>query len=284
MQLSILKGSTLLLASSLLALASHGSHAIVGGMDADSGEFPYMVSIQGQFGHFCGGSVISENAVLTAAQCVFNAEPSDLTVVVDEHDLKDNTDNAIEVSVSEIVMYNENFDLYMSFEHDIAILFISNSLTFDSHEDKVFLPPHSEEPEQGEEDGFTGEHAIVSGWGTLHYGDVLLSHILQWVNVPIVSNEECKDDYGNSSYSDLITHYTLCADGTKKDACEGDSGGPLTYKNSQGNREQIGIVSWGMGCANGYPGVYTRVSAYRNWIDCVLQEGPDGNPDSCPTN
>ena len=83
--------------------------------------------------------------------------------------------------------------------------------------------------------------------------------ILQKVTVPFVNEETCKDAYGSSS----ITEGMICAGKAGKDSCQGDSGGPMINL----VREQVGIVSWGYGCAEaGYPGVYTRVSKYASWI------------------
>ena len=84
--------------------------------------------------------------------------------------------------------------------------------------------------------------------------------ILQKVTVPFVDEATCKDAYGSSS----ITDGMICAGRKGKDSCQGDSGGPMVNMNG----EQVGIVSWGYGCAAaGYPGVYTRVSNYASWIE-----------------
>ena len=90
-------------------------------------------------------------------------------------------------------------------------------------------------------------------------------NILQWVQVPVISNAECN----SVDYPGDITEGMICAgDRTNTDACQGDSGGPLVVKN--GNQfVAIGIVSWGIGCASGYAGVYARVTPYLDWIGDV---------------
>ena len=82
---------------------------------------------------------------------------------------------------------------------------------------------------------------------------------MQKVSVPYVSEKTCKEAYGSSS----ITAGMICAGRKGKDSCQGDSGGPMVC--AEGH--QVGVVSWGYGCAEeGYPGVYTRVSHYHDWI------------------
>ena len=106
-----------------------------------------------------------------------------------------------------------------------------------------------------------GSLAVVSGWGTLHYGDTDLPSQLQAVEVYITSRVEC-----NSAYAVYggITDRMICAavPGGGKDACQGDSGGPLVV-----NGVLVGIVSWGAGCADArYPGVYSDVATLRSFV------------------
>ncbi len=120
--------------------------------------------------------------------------------------------------------------------------------------------------------GQPGDMASVSGWGTLTDGGNSPNK-LQKVNVPIVSNQVCNEP---NAYNGQITPTELCAGYAqgKKDSCQGDSGGPLVVKDN-GDYYQAGIVSWGDGCAqpNKY-GVYTRVSAFNEWIQNTM----DGQP------
>jgi trypsin len=105
-----------------------------------------------------------------------------------------------------------------------------------------------------------GNHAVVSGWGTLTPG-VQLPSQLQAVEVYIVSREECNSAY---AHYDGITENMICAGvtGGGKDACQGDSGGPLVV-----GSQLVGIVSWGVGCALAdYPGVYSNVATLRSFV------------------
>ena len=113
----------------------------------------------------------------------------------------------------------------------------------------------------------------VTGWGSLEEDSTKHPNILQEVTLPVITNAECKskyDVYVNNGirYGDLITSRTLCAGYPHggKDSCQGDSGGPGIWRDS-GRTYLIGVVSWGIGCGRPeFPGVYTRVTAYMDWI------------------
>lgn len=118
-------------------------------------------------------------------------------------------------------------------------------------------------PHRGDEYA-VGENVTVSGWGVMSEGEGTISNVLNAVDVPVVSYQDCKAAYGQRVNQDHV-----CA-GLKqggKDSCQGDSGGPLMRK--RGNQaELVGIVSFGYGCAQaGSPGVYTKVSHYIDWIE-----------------
>ena len=107
--------------------------------------------------------------------------------------------------------------------------------------------------------GTTGD-CVVSGWGTTSEGGSTPS-TLRKVTVPVISDDKCRDAYGRNDIFDS----NLCAgfDAGGKDSCQGDSGGPLYCSGYQ-----AGVVSWGYGCARpNYPGVYTEVSYFINWIN-----------------
>ena len=121
-------------------------------------------------------------------------------------------------------------------------------MSFDSFVGAIPIPSQNE--------SFTGT-ALVSGWGTLTEGGATPT-ILQKVEVPIVSDAECRDYYGYYSVSDSM----ICAGEKGHDSCQGDSGGPMVCGGFL-----CGIVSWGYGCARpGNPGVYTEVSYFVDWI------------------
>ena len=113
-----------------------------------------------------------------------------------------------------------------------------------------------------------GRTGSVTGWGRRsEYGQI--SPILREVHLPIISNEKCMSMYRLSGQNEWIPKIFLCA-GTAnggKDSCEGDSGGPLVVKSRNGRYNLAGIISWGIGCGDrNRPGVYTRISEFKNWI------------------
>ncbi len=131
----------------------------------------------------------------------------------------------------------------------------------------------------------------VMGWGVSDLQNKISSDVLKEVTVNALSNYQCKQYngfYGNNvvSYNGKITSNMLCAKDHKEDACQGDSGGPLIKRGLLARNDvQVGVVSWGLGCAHeNFPGVYARVSSQYEWIKehvCKLAESP---PDSFDCN
>ena len=125
---------------------------------------------------------------------------------------------------------------------------------------------------------YVGDMATVTGWGTTSSGGSL-SNKLREVEVKVLSNHQCRSDYTYSS-SD-ITNQMLCAAvaGGGKDSCQGDSGGPLVTARSGETYQQIGVVSWGVGCALARaPGVYARVTSQLSWLQNIINTSGRGCP------
>ena len=249
-------------------LAAKPSPEIVGGNTAAAGRWPWQVALlfydaenplTNFEAQFCGGTLVGEFFVVTAAHCVTENNGSvtrrgDIRVLTGTQSLLPG--NGTRRVVDQIVRhpdYNHNTS-----DFDIAVIKLRTA----APGKKARLLPVAQEAELAA----TGDRAYVTGWGSLTGGNSF-PHELQEVNVPIVSHTNCND--GNS-YGGLITTRMICAGVSAggRDSCQGDSGGPLVVRDAQ-NRYEIlaGVVSWGFGCAEpNLFGVYSRVAVLRNWV------------------
>ncbi|XP_060758400.1 uncharacterized protein LOC132869062 [Neoarius graeffei] len=228
---------------------------IVGGDDASAGAWPWQASIQARGRHFCGGSLISKNWVLSAAHCFQSITAGDITIFLGMESLEGTNPNMQKKTVLKIINH-ENYNS-TTINNDIALVQLSSSVTFNNYVMPVCLAA-SNSLFPG------GSNVWVTGWGRISSGESLPSpKTLQEVQVSVVSSTDCAKAYGSGS----ITDNMICAAERGKDSCQGDSGGPLVVKNN-GTWVQAGIVSFGKGCAvPDFPGVYTRVSQYQDWIN-----------------
>jgi len=226
-------------------------HRIVGGDPASPGELPFQIMLQRGGSFICGGSIKDDTTIITAAHCVQSA--SSYSIVAGEHDRTVNEGNEQTRTVSRVV-YHEQYDDW-TLENDVAVLHLSSPLTWNDFVAAIPLPPA----------GHTASgDAVVSGWGAVSESGSI-SNILRKVTVPIISDAECRAAYGAGEVADHMICAGLPAGG--KDSCQGDSGGPMT-SSVNGARTLTGVVSWGYGCARpGYPGVYTEVSHFIDWIN-----------------
>ena len=123
-------------------------------------------------------------------------------------------------------------------------------------------------PDPGQD--YENVSALVTGWGSTSSGPQ--SRVLQEAAVSTLTNSECRS---SSHPHHRITENMICAQAAGRDACDGDSGGPLAVLGQDGSYSQIGIVSWGKGCARqGFPGVYTRLTALLPWLNKTIHSTP----------
>uniref|UniRef100_A0A8C5QP67 Peptidase S1 domain-containing protein n=1 Tax=Leptobrachium leishanense TaxID=445787 RepID=A0A8C5QP67_9ANUR len=244
------------------------SGRIVGGTDAVYGEWPWQVAVSdGQT--LCGGSLINEQWVLSAAHCFNNSiSPGNYKVFLGIYKFGESIASSVTVAV-------EKFTKHPNFTKagdrgDIALVNLKNRVTFTNYIQPICLPDASVTFPSGME-------CWVTGWGTRRYGENLTSvNTLQEVMTPLIDYKQCDQMYhlgsSTSSFTTIIQEEKICS-GYKeggKDSCQGDSGGPLVCK-VNGTWIQAGIVSWGEGCASANrPGVYTLVSAYQSWIKTYI--------------
>ncbi|XP_016124339.1 anionic trypsin-1-like [Sinocyclocheilus grahami] len=247
---------------------------IVGGVNTPDGSWPWQASLHRSGYHFCGGSLINNEWVLTAAHCLPGVSASSLRVYLGRRTQQGVNANEISRNVRTIIVhssYNSNTN-----NNDIALLRLSSTVTFNNYIRPVCLAAqNSVFP--------SGTSSWITGWGDVQSGVSLPSPgILQETMVPVVNNVQCNTLLGSGS----VTSNMMCAGLTQggKDTCQGDSGGPMVSQQCTA-WIQSGITSWGYGCANpNSPGVYTSVSRYQNWITNNIGQNLPGFVTFSPSN
>ncbi|KAJ0172182.1 hypothetical protein K1T71_012155 [Dendrolimus kikuchii] len=236
-------------------LSTRAQGRVSGARPANPREWPWMASITPEgFEQYCGGVLISDRHVLTAAHCTRRWKAEELFVRLGEYDLQRTNDSrSYNFRVIEIKQH-EKYDV-SSYYNDVAILKLHRPAVFNTYVWPICLPPPGLQLDD--------QPAIVIGWGALFFGGPT-SDVLLEVTVPIWNHEKCAD-----AFVDSIFDENICAGGHEggKDSCQGDSGGPLMYQMSSGRWAVIGIVSWGLRCGEpNHPGLYVRVESYLEWI------------------
>ncbi|XP_036141753.1 chymotrypsin-2 [Monomorium pharaonis] len=225
---------------------------IVNGEDAKLGEIPYQVSLQnkGSSSHFCGGSILNDNYVITAAHCVQGKSGSSIQVVAATINL---SVPQSQHDVAKIIVH-PRYNSADSWINDIALLKVKTPFKKSVYVGHVPLPPKGHAVK-------ANDIAIVSGWGRLWQGGPTTTK-LQRVNIVIADQDYCKYKYNNMGLNVYPTQVCAYDPSIQKGSCHGDSGGPLTV-----GGKLVGLVSWANGCASTtYPTVYTRVVSYLDWI------------------
>jgi secreted trypsin-like serine protease len=239
---------------------------IMGGYEAPAGAWPWMTALldannsNNYQAQYCGGVLIAANWVLTAGHCVEGLSAGDIDVAVGVHDLA--TWSGTRIAVKRIVLHPNYVDYNAndknSLANDLALLELNST----SGQTPITI--YSGASVQGFDSRLLGQTTTLAGWGladtatTWYYPSKL-----QQVNLPVVTDSYCNNPYGVT-----LTDSQVCAGySVAKDACRGDSGGPMMFQ-VDGQWAHVGLVSYGADCEEygGKYGVYTRTSAYVDFI------------------
>ncbi|XP_054715404.1 venom peptide isomerase heavy chain-like [Uloborus diversus] len=247
---------------------------IVGGRDARHGQYPWMISLQkrdarGNFFHECGGSILNENWILTAAHCVPNyKEPENYNVFVGLHKQTEKEDPHVQrLKVSHIYVH-EGFN-WTTARDDVALLKMAAPIDIDGSDgyaNGICLPEDDRDPEV---------YATAIGWGYRGRGSPA-TDALQQVVLPIVNRQKCNKIYEKYTLSidGYITEKMICAGTKGRGVCNQDSGSPLFVTSSSGVSTIYGIASFGVGCGedDDTPMVFLKVAPYINWIRDIISK------------
>ncbi|XP_077114246.1 trypsin-like [Ranitomeya variabilis] len=229
------------------AAAFEDDDKIVGGYTCAQNSVPWQVSLYSGY-HFCGGSLINNLWVVSAAHCY----KSSLQVRLGEHNIAVSEGTEQFISSSKVIRHG-SYSSY-TLDNDIMLIKLASAATLNSYVKAISLPSGCPS---------AGTSCLISGWGNTLSSGTNMPNLLQCVDAPVLTAAQC-----SSAYPGEITSNMICVGYLEggKDSCQGDSGGPVVC-----NGALQGIVSWGYGCAQkNYPGVYTKVCNYNSWISSTV--------------
>jgi len=240
---------------------------IIGGSESQSGSWPWQVGLliapvgSNTISFFCGGSVISEGWILSAAHCLDDSSThNDILVRVGTHSWNSNDGQSFRVDT--VIVHPLYTSSANGIHYDVALIKIQGKISWTDNVRPVCLPTPGTYISNG-------TVCIATGWGSLYNDQSVLPDNLMQVRLPIVTRTECRYAYGSQIDDKKVCIGDKIQGGI--DTCSGDSGGPLVCLLDEQVWIQVGVTSYGIGCADkNYPGVYARVASHTNWIQAEL--------------
>ena len=219
------------------------ARVVVGGQAAPAGRFPWMVRLS----MGCGGVLTAPRVVLTAGHCVSGTGPDDtIGVTAGSIDLE----SGAAVKARSVAVIRAAGFLHETRGDDWALVKLDRELDL-----PVLGLTHGGADERGP--------LTIIGWGQTREDSLRQQTRLRYGTVPVIGDEGCARAYRTVNV-ELVRKEAICAGGSGTDACQGDSGGPLVHETVDHRFVQVGIVSFGLGCArHAYPGVYTQISRFQ---------------------
>ncbi|ESP00778.1 hypothetical protein LOTGIDRAFT_207774 [Lottia gigantea] len=252
----------------LVAVTVEARQRIVGGVDAEPHTHPWQVSLrrvtsEGQ-SHFCGGVILNENYVLTAAHCLTAYPANEVKVTAGGHFLQSQSEFETE-SFAESLILHESYDgNAQGFPNDIALIKLATPISENGGIQYGGLPVD----DSSDYSGSSG--CYITGWGRTIAGGAL-PNALQETPISILTNSDCKSRLSILLYFALRDTHICTYGGGTSSACNGDSGGPAVCDDGNGGKVVVGVTSWGeANCPQNKPSVYTRLSKYLTWINSKM--------------
>ncbi|XP_035784095.1 brachyurin-like [Anopheles albimanus] len=241
------------------------SHRVTNGQEATPGQFPYQIALLSEFPTgtgLCGGSVLTNNYILTAAHCVISGATTLAnagTAIIGAHNrnVEEPSQQRIRFEQAGIVAHPQYTPT--NIRNDIAVVRLNSPITFNDRVQPARLPARSDARQ------FGGSMGTVSGFGRTSDASQATSAVVMFTSNPVLTEADCISQWN----SVLIQPQNVCMSGEGgRSSCNGDSGGPLAVQDG-GASLQIGVVSFGSaaGCAIGMPSVYARVSFFLGFIE-----------------
>ncbi|XP_059620019.1 brachyurin-like [Phlebotomus argentipes] len=246
----------------LLSASPDFQTRIVNGNEASPHQFPYQAAlvVRLESDHtICGGSLISENYILTAAHC------TDLSIYVTAylgvHNLSDYAEHTriVQTIFRSQIIVHEQYNT-SGYQNDISVMKLPVPVMLSYAIQLVRLPSYLQQ-----EESFLNVAAKVSGWGRTTDASQDTSDILRYAEVSVISNAACRTLYPT------LQDNNICTRGDNRaGTCQGDSGGPMVITEDDGSFTQVGIVSFGssLGCAYNWPNVFVRLTSFLCWLNC----------------